>query len=141
MKTRSRPSLVTEDIKSFFVNEITKDVSVTLATLKEKLDKEKNVDFSIATIDRVIHGFHYTFKRVSLIPTSRNTPNVIEQRFEYGNFVLGLDENSIIFVDEMGTNCSMRASYGRSAVGTTPRKTIRAIRSKNYSTAVRKEIF
>ena len=52
----------------------------------------------------------------------------------YGDFILSQDENKIIFLHEIGINCSMRTSYGRSPIGMTPRKTIRAIRSKNYST-------
>ena len=132
--TRSRPSSVTDDVKSFLVTEIKKDVSVTLAALKGELLTEKNVDLSITTIDRAIQGLHYSFKRVHLIPIARNTTKVLDERFVYGDFILSQDENKIIFLYEMGTNCSMRTSYGRSPIGTTPRKTIRAIRSKNYST-------
>ena len=79
MKTRSRLSLVTEDIKSFLVNKVAKDVSVTLASLKQKLLKDKIVDFSIATIDNIIQSFYKTFKLVNLISSSINTPKIMKQ--------------------------------------------------------------
>ena len=45
--------------------------------------------------------------------------------------LLSIDQ--IIFLDEMGVNCSMRRAYGRSLAGTTPRKVVRTIRSRNIS--------
>ena len=41
LKTICLPSLVTEYIKSLLLNEITKDVFITLAILRQKLFKEK----------------------------------------------------------------------------------------------------
>jgi hypothetical protein len=44
-----------------------------------------------------------------------------------------LDESKIVFIDEMGVNCSMRQRYGRSLVGLSPRKTVSTVRAKNFS--------
>jgi hypothetical protein len=38
-----------------------------------------------------------------------------------------------LFLDEFGVSCSMRLAYGRSLCGTSPRKIVRSIRTKNYS--------
>ena len=57
----------------------------------------------------------------------------IERRFEYARDIMTRNIDDLIFVDEMGLNCSMRQRYGRSAVGTPPRKTITSMRSQNIS--------
>ena len=41
--------------------------------------------------------------------------------------------DDLIFVDEMGVNCSMRQRYGRSAAETPPRKTITSMKVKTFS--------
>ena len=109
------------------------DCSVTLKALKNCLQTELNINVSASTIEREFKNLHYTFKRVQLIPEARNTEQNIQKRFEYANIYLALNEQNIIFVDEMGVNCSMRVNYGRSEVGSSPRKIVRSLRSRNYS--------
>ena len=41
-----------------------------------------------------------------------------------------------MFGDEMGISSSTRCSYGRSLVGTTPKKGVGAIRSRNFFVSV-----
>ena len=115
------------------MEKINEDVSITIKSLKTKLSVDKNVTVSASTIERAIKNFHYSFKRVQLVPARRNTENNIKERFIYANNYLALNEDRIVFADEMGMSCSIRSSYGRSLVGTTPRKLVRSIRSKNYS--------
>lgn len=112
---------------------INEDVSITLRNIKEVLFNKLNICASVSTIDRTISAFNYSFKRLQLIPEARNTTKTIEKRFEYANFYSAQNEDRIIFLDEFGCSCSIRSNYGRSAIGTTPRKNIRTIRSKNYS--------
>ena len=58
----------------------------------------------------------------------------IEAQFEYATDFVLLNDEKIIFIDEIGLSCSMRIGYGRSLMGTTPKKIVRAIRSKKFST-------
>ena len=54
-------------------------------------------------------------------------------RFDYANNYLSLNEDHIVFVDEMWVNCSMHASYDLSLVGNTPRKVVRRYRKKLFT--------
>ncbi|TBU19812.1 hypothetical protein CWI38_0196p0010, partial [Hamiltosporidium tvaerminnensis] len=42
-----------------------------------------NIDVSTSTIDRALREFHYTLKRVTLVPKRRNTLSTIEHRTNY----------------------------------------------------------
>jgi transposase len=67
------------------------------------------------------------------VPEARNAVQNIEKRFSYANEYMMLNEEDLIFVDEMGVSCSFRCSYGRSERGTKAKKVVRTIRSKNFS--------
>lgn len=121
-------------IETDYIKElIENDASITLDAIKQKLETEKNVFVSRSTIDREIKDFNFSFKKVQLIPESRNTVENLEKRFVYASEFLQIDEDKVVFLDEFGASCSIRSNYGRSQIGTTPRKTVRAIRTKNYS--------
>ena len=107
--------------------------SITLKEMSRKLYENFNINPSISTINRACMGFNYSFKRISLISLRRNIESTIEARFEYASRFMNFDINKVIFIDEMGTSVSMRCAYGRSEVGTTPRKSVSSIRSKNFS--------
>lgn len=128
-----RTKKINDEIIVLIKGLIHEDCSITLKKIQMKLIEIKNLSVSLATIDRVISGFQYTFKKVSLIPGLRNTIQNIQKRFEYANFYILQNEEKIVFVDEMGVNCSMRLTHGRSLIGTSPRKQVRSIRSKNFS--------
>jgi transposase len=112
---------------------ITDDVSVTLKELKGKLFENLGINASITTISNCLEEMNYSFKRVVLVPEARNTTELINLTFSYCSNYLLIDENTLIFVDEFGISCSTRIGYGRSIIGTNPKKEVRAIRSKNFS--------
>lgn len=109
------------------------DASTTLKSMQHKLKEELDLSVSIGTIHNTLDELHYSFKKISLIPEARNKESIMQIREQYCSDYILVDENKTIFVDEFGINCSMRLSHGRSLVGTTPRKTIRTLRSKNIS--------
>lgn len=113
-------------------NEISMDASVTLQHIQKRL-AENNKNVSISTIHRAIDSFEYSLKRIQLIPVRRNAEINIEARFNYARAMLEVDFNRMIFIDEMGVNCSMRKRYGRAPIGETPRKDVTTLRSKNLS--------
>jgi len=133
MSNSGRKKVMGCEDTDFIKGLISEDCSVTLNKIKENLLKVKNIDVSLASIHRAISDFEYSFKKVELIPKARNNTNNIQKRYEYCREIMALNFNDIIYIDEMGVNCSMRTRYGRSLVGTTPRKAITAIRSQNIS--------
>jgi len=101
--------------------------------MQKKLITERKSPVSIMTIQRAIKGFNYTSKRIQLILVARNTELNINKRYEYASEYFLLNEDRVVFADEMGVNCSSRLSYGRSVAGKTPKKEIRSIQSRNMS--------
>ena len=105
-----------------------KDIQVMIFETFEK-------QVSLATIDRSIKSFHYTFKRTAQIPQRRNDPEVIEQRVQYALKFnrMALTKEKMFFLDEFGIQVWSRRSYGRSLVGTRANKKVKYLRSRNYT--------
>ena len=98
---------------------------------------EKNISVSLSTINRAIDSFHYTLKRISLVPIRRNTEKNINTRQNYARLymqlITNLSEEKIFFFDEAGFSISMKPTRGRSAANTRAIHTVRYIRSINIS--------
>lgn len=134
LKTHSgRPKKINENIKNLIKNWVNDDCSITLSAIKTKLASEHGLIVSLSTINRLMGEFNYSFKRIVLVPERRNSAGNIETRYIYATEFINYDIQKCVFVDEMGVSVSMRNAYGRSEIGTTPRKTITSIRSKNFS--------
>jgi hypothetical protein len=73
----------------------------------------------------------------SLVPISRNTPQVIEKGYDntidYNRMMVEREE--MFFLDETGIQIFSRATYGRSTEGIRAIKRVKTIRSRNYSIA------
>jgi transposase len=130
----SRPSKLTNTIKTFIDDLISQDVSTTLQTMKNKILESFGASVGRSTIQRHLQAFNYSIKRLILVPIARNSIRNVNTRFDYAQNFVVWDENKLIYIDEMGISCSSRRMYGRSLIGTSPLKTIAAIRSKNFST-------
>lgn len=111
------------------------DCSITLNEIKTKLFKMNNITVSVSTINRALKHFHYSFKRISLIPERRNTVETINKRFEYALIAMNYDPAKTYYLDEMGVSFVMRCGYGRALIGQSPRKIIASVKSKNFSVA------
>ena len=103
----------------------------------EKVFEEFSIRVSKPTVAREIKSFHYSLQIIKKIPERRNNPQTVEIRRAYApNFYAltgQISETNVIFVDEMGFCISMRASRGRSAVGTPAVKVVSQIRTRNVS--------
>jgi len=79
-----------------------RDCTLTLNAIKNKCLQEwpQIGSIGLSTIDRVLNGFHYTFKRVSFVPEARNTPEVIDSRYDYAiNYTqLMLEKEKLFFI-------------------------------------------
>ena len=132
-KNCGRKKKVESESMNYIKELIAEDCSITLKNIKKKLHWDKNIDISVASIQRSIKDFEYTFKKVDLVPQARNTENNVQKRYDYSREIMKLNFDDIVYIDEMGVNCSMRSRFGRSHVGTTPRKVVTTIRSQNIS--------
>jgi transposase len=132
-----RPSKLTEEQKRTIISWIDSDFTVSLKRLVQKIDNVFGVSISKSTIARIIKTFHYSLKRLNLIPERRNDPRTISLRCEYAQRFITLAsvyaENQIIYIDEVGFNASMRTSRGRSLIGSPATLTVPSIRSRNIS--------
>jgi len=133
VKRASKARKITPEIESLIKTKISEDCSVTLKSLKDSVSREKDLAISTSSICRSIKNFNYSLKRVTLVPEVRNCKRVVDQRYDYSNSYLLLNEEKVVFLDEFGVSCSSRQSYGRSEIGSLARKIVRSIRSKNYS--------
>ena len=128
-----RPKCLNSDMINYIKHCIDEDASTTIKVIQANLLNVYALTVSRSIIDRAIADFCYSFKRLVLVPAARNTTRAIETRYVYAHAYLRLNEEKVLFLDEFGVNCSIRKSYGRSLIGTSPRKEVRSIRSKNMS--------
>lgn len=119
-------------------NWIDEDCSLSLRQLKERcLTQWPLHQISLSTINRALKTFHYSFKRISFVPERRNTPQIIQTRFEYAiryNRIM-FEREKIFFIDEYGIQVNSRTSYGRSVKNTRATKIKAQLRGRNYSVA------
>ncbi len=117
---------------------VDEDCELTLKKLVEKCFNEWQIVISPSTVDRTLKQFHYSFKRLTLIPERRNSPDVIEKRHQYAVEYNRLmpEREKMFFLDETGVQIFSRSSYGRSPKGTRATKNVRQLRSRNYSIAI-----
>jgi hypothetical protein len=120
--------------------EIHNDASTTLGAMQQTL-RNQNVNVSKATIHRSIKSFGYSFKRMQYVPERRNVESNIICRFNYARSIFELNMNKLVFIVENDVNCPMRKRYGHAPLGTSPRKTIRTLRSKKFSICAAMSIY
>jgi len=132
-KKSGRKRIFTNEVKTFIKEKIDQDCSRTLVQIQRDISEQKSLDVSLSTINRAIDDFEYSFKKVELIPVARNVEANVQKRYDYCRSIITKNVDDLIFLDEMGVNWSMRQRYGRSLIGTTPRKTITTLRSQNIS--------
>jgi transposase len=114
---------------------IEEDCTLTLKEIQVKIKTKFDLDISTTTITRVLSGFRFSLKRVSLHPERRNCETTINTRRAYAETFVDLiaDREKIIFIDETGFSISMRRFYGRSPKGQRASVTVKSIRTRNYS--------
>jgi hypothetical protein len=68
------------------------DVTITLHTIKNRVVEEFDVNLSISAVENYIKLFHYTFKRLHIIPVAADTEELWELRRQYALW-LGTQNN------------------------------------------------
>ena len=75
-----RNSKLNEQQKDLIKSWIDEDCSLSLKNIKTKIFEDLNIIISPSTISRYIDNFHYSLKRVSIVPIRRNTPETLALR-------------------------------------------------------------
>ncbi|KAG0441408.1 hypothetical protein DMUE_1076 [Dictyocoela muelleri] len=105
--------------------------------IKDKLCYDHEISMSLKTIEMVIHGFHYSLKRLTLVPARRNSIDCINNRRLYAQQIYQLlaenDGQNIIYIDEAGFNVSMRRSRERYLIGSRATAIFKNIKSRNIN--------
>lgn len=133
----ARYTKLNENHKNEIKRWIDEDCTLSLRLIRNKMKDNFNISVSIPTIFRYIDAFHYSLKRISLIPTRRNCRETILARRAYAMRYIGLpvafSQSEIIFIDEVGFKVSTRVSQGRAKIGRPAIATVPNIRSRNIS--------
>lgn len=75
----NKRGLVTEEIKEALINALEENSQITLKALKAQL----NLDISVSTISRALHGMAFTVKKVHVEPSGMNNEINRRKRKQY----------------------------------------------------------
>lgn len=133
----NRPQKLADAQQEAILDWIDEDCTQPLKRIADRVNTEFDIQVSRQTIGKILKEFHYSIKRVSLIPERRNCPEVIEKRYVFAMRMLENAHNrhKIFFLDEVGFNFCMRSINGWSQIGTRANVTVPQIRSRNFSCA------
>jgi len=133
----SKNCILNEEEKIWVKDLVDQNCSITLHSLKKKVHEMFQKSVSCSTLFNYLKDFHYTLKRISVIPEKRNNLETIELRRQYVNnfarWISDFGSLKIIFVDEFGISVSMRLKRGRSRAGERAFHVVPNIRTRNIS--------
>ena len=92
------------EMKSYLVQTVEEDCTVTLAEMKEKCMDRFNVSVSASTISRCLAGFYFTFKRLHSVPVRSLSQQLREETRSYATRIsqILVARQRFFFVDETG---------------------------------------
>lgn len=132
-----RRSKLSSEIKEQLIAHVDLECTLTLDNLSDWVLNRFGLLVSKSTIDRALKDFHYTLKRVTIVPERRNCETTVEERAVYAaNFRMleaENDEKNFVFLDEVGFSVVSRPSRGRSRIGQSSYVVVSASRSRNIS--------
>lgn len=130
-------SKLSNNIKECLLTYVNEKCTKTLKEMAEWIRSTFSIDVSISTIDRTLRKFHYTLKRITLLPERRNCQRTIDLRAVYAanyrSIEVNNDDKNFIFLDEVGFAVVTRPSRGRSRQGVSAYVSVPAARSRNIS--------
>lgn len=88
-----------------------------LAELCARLQERSGLKVSIPTMHRAVQRLGLTTKKKRALASEQDSPRVCKMRFEYRDWVLGVDPGNLVFVDESGLNLGMTRINGRATRG------------------------
>ena len=132
-----RSEKMTNNQKEAVLNWVDADCTSTNRQLVKRTENVFEIRVSESTVSRLLKDFHYSVKRVSLVPERRNSAEVIEAHFHFAVRMVSLEtrRDDMFYLDEVGFQFTMRSLYGRSPAGTRANVRVPQIRSRNFSCA------
>ncbi|KAF7685228.1 hypothetical protein CDIK_4023 [Cucumispora dikerogammari] len=88
---------------------------------------------SQSAVSRKLKDYQLTRKKLTLVPAERNSPRIIEVRFNYAREISLYQTSQLVFLDETGFNLHTSSNYGYSFVNTKAFRTVPANRGINIS--------
>ncbi|KII68719.1 hypothetical protein RF11_01079 [Thelohanellus kitauei] len=133
-KGGNRRSILNDEQKNAVLTWVDEDCLLSLSEIQAKCYTDFGLKISTSTLSRILKGFHFTIKIISVHPERRNDTITISKRKQYANGFLNLMNlnQKIFFLGECRFRCSTRKK-GRSQAGTKEAVTVPNIQSKNYS--------
>ncbi|KII60828.1 hypothetical protein RF11_14809 [Thelohanellus kitauei] len=132
-----KPEKLKEYQKEIIKSWIDDNAGIPLRTNVTKVQEEMDISVGKSTMDRILQSFHYSWKRLSIIPERRNNVSTLNIRERYATGYLELlqsfREHQFIFIVECGVNISMITSHGRSKIGSPAIYVVPNLRSSNIS--------
>ncbi|KAG0432496.1 hypothetical protein DMUE_5493, partial [Dictyocoela muelleri] len=130
-------SLLSSEKKEKLLARVDQECTLTLSQLSDWVYETFQIKVSKNTVERVLKQFHYTLKRITLIPERRNCDVTIDLRaiysFTFRSLKIENDDKNFIFFDEVGFSVVSRPSKGRSKSGDSAYVSVPASRSRNIS--------
>jgi transposase len=119
----------------FIKNLIDEDCTITLNGIKAEILAKENISISLTAISNYISNFHYSFKRINIVPKITLTEDIDIKRVQFSEWFLNArnDQKILIFYDETGFQVTMRKFYGRSKKGERAVNVAPAIKTKNIT--------
>jgi len=95
---------LTEDEVEMLQGWIDDDVTMTLEAMRQRVLQEFQKDICLSTVKNYVERFHYTYKRIHLIPQAADTEALWEERRQYALWYATQRNNNrkLIFLDETG---------------------------------------
>ncbi|KAF7684940.1 hypothetical protein CDIK_4311 [Cucumispora dikerogammari] len=88
---------------------------------------------SQSAVSRKLKAYQLTRKKLTLVPAKRNSPRIIELRFNYAREISLYQTSQLVFLDETGFNLHTSSNYGYFFVNTKAFRTVPANRGINIS--------
>jgi len=113
-ETVRQKKLKFDNEEQIIYNSIACNNTLTQKELKNKLQLANAKDISVPTICRKLKRIGITRKRLSLIPSERNSQQNIDLRAIYAQDITRINNENLVFLDETGFNLHLSRKYGYS---------------------------
>lgn len=79
-KGGDRRSKLNDDHKSFIRDLVDNDCTITLEAIARKLRESHAISVTKQTVSNCLGSFHYSLKRIAIVPEARNSDEVLTKR-------------------------------------------------------------
>lgn len=105
----------------------------TLNQIAQQLQQSSGTKVSPTTVSTVLRQVNYSCKRTILLPAARNTPENIRRRADFSEWIVAVEREQLVFLDEAGFNLHMNRGRGWSQKGRRAVVHVPADRKRNVS--------